>query len=400
MCLDRSKSSPINVRLERHVDLRHNDPFFRVIPHAIGRLKTLTIYAGTPRVVQDIAVELPYLPPHLENLAICLAGTNPSHYSPVITTALFGGGLSSLRKLSLSFARPESPWRNVANLTSFTLKYTMPGDSSVGDLLDFFESAPRLREIKLESATPITGAQRGRIVSLACLERLVIIGGGPPSLLLDHLLIPTGAKFTFQGDPRDTIPLPVSFDCPRDSTAFSILLHIWKFYPSIPLGGFKWEISTVPATPPSTAVCKVLESLAQFDPLKVERLRITGGDLMLRGGSDIHRVLLPMHNLRTPTIARCQNISRFVDFLKTSCLCHELEECVLDPRGDKERFDIWDVVGLAAARRMKLKSIRIVGRDEFSQIIVSKLGEYVTHVECGPGVSLASDDFESSDEED
>ena len=288
----------------------------------------------------------------------------------------------------------------MVNLTSFTLSYAWSGNSSVRHLLDFFESAPRLCKILLRLAVPTFGAQEGRIVPLACLKRLDIIGGGPPSFLLDHLLIPVGARFIARGDPRGTIHLPGSFDCFRELVTFRIHLHVRDFYPSIQFEGFNWEITMVPATPPVTTTCKVLESLAQFDPLKVERLRIAGGDLILRGGSAIYQVFLPMHNLRTLIISRCQNLSSFVKFLKTSDLCCRLEECILDPRGDGSKFDIRDVIGLAASRKSTLKSIKIANRDYFAQTHISKLKEYIPHVECGPEIVLPIDDVDDSDEED
>ena len=82
----------------------------------------------------------------------------------------------------------------MVNLTSFTLGYMLPGEVSAKNLLDFFESAPRLRTINLLSATPTSSARNGRLVSLAYLERMVIIRGGSSSFLLSHLLIPVGAK--------------------------------------------------------------------------------------------------------------------------------------------------------------------------------------------------------------
>ena len=58
------------------------------------------------------------------------------------------------------------------------------------------------------------------------------------------------------------------------------------------------------------------------------------------------------------------------------------------------------MITLAAARRTRLNSVRIVDYDEFSQTFASKLEEYVPPVEYSPGVTLAGDGFESSGEED
>ena len=390
--LERSKSSPINVELKRNSGLLPDDP----LRH---RSVQIPDHRWNPRILQEITAHLSLPAPLLESLRIDVHSRSPPGTFPEIAATLFSGDLSLLRKLSLRCIRTQLPWRNMVNLTSFALSNTWSGGSSVRRLLDFFESAPHLLKILLRLATPTFGTRGGRMVSLAYLKRLDIIGGGSPSLLLDHLLVPVGAKFTFHGDPHVTIHLPRSFDCFRGLVTFRIHLRVREFCPSIQFGGLNWELNMVPATPPAITTGKVLESLAQFNPLKVERLTIADGDLAYCGGSAIHRVLLPMHNLRTLTISRCKNISSFVDFLKVSGLCCKLEECILDPHCGEE-FDIQNVIGLAVSRRTTLKSIRIVNRDEFSQTHVSILKEYVPHVECGPTVALAIDNSDISDEDD
>jgi len=98
----------------------------------------------------------------------------------------------------------------MVNLTSFTLTHMSP--MSVRQFLDFFEDTPCLHEVELHSATPTSGAQYGRLVSLACLKTMYTTGGGPPFLLLDHLLIPFGACLTIEVDlptpPPDRGPSP------------------------------------------------------------------------------------------------------------------------------------------------------------------------------------------------
>ena len=83
------------------------------------------------------------------------------------------------------------------NLTSFTLAHM--SQISVKHLLDFFESAPHLREVDLTFVTPTSGAQDERLVSLVSLKRMNI-QSGPSSLLLDHLLIPVGACLNIEVD--------------------------------------------------------------------------------------------------------------------------------------------------------------------------------------------------------
>jgi len=45
----------------------------------------------------------------------------------------------------------------------------------------------------------------------------------------------------------------------------------------------------VPMNPGTTNTCLVPESLARFDPSNVERLRLTGGDLMQQSGRAVRR---------------------------------------------------------------------------------------------------------------
>ena len=82
----------------------------------------------------------------------------------------------------------------MVNLTSFIPSYAPPGVVSVKRLLEFLENAPYLEEVGLYSVTPTTDTQNGRLVSLACLKSIDIDDDKPSSLLLDHLLIPVGAK--------------------------------------------------------------------------------------------------------------------------------------------------------------------------------------------------------------
>ena len=147
--LEPSKSSLIDVSLKRDGDLSPSDPFFQIVPHAIGRLKSLSI-KRTRENLQDITSHLSLPAPLLEDLSID-GGDFPQRYNPVLTTELFNGDFSSLCKLSLRHVRTELPWRNMVNLTS-------PGEVSATHLLDFFESAPSLRQVELRASAPTSGA--------------------------------------------------------------------------------------------------------------------------------------------------------------------------------------------------------------------------------------------------
>jgi len=187
--LERSKSSPIDLSLG--IDrLPFSDPFFKFILHAAGRLKSLVLYGIPPVITAYPSRSAPFV----ETLAICGDG-----FDPVLPLAFLNLDLSSLHKLHLKWVHTELLWRNMANLTSFALEYGSP--IPIGHLLDFFESAPRLREVDLYSETLTTGAQNGRLVSLACLKNMDT--GYPLSHhLFDHLLIPVGARLRMELDPQ------------------------------------------------------------------------------------------------------------------------------------------------------------------------------------------------------
>ena len=74
--------------------------------------------------------------------------------------------------LSLYSVSTGLPWRNIANLTTFALGYVLNPRVTIGQLLDFFEGAPRLLNIELTFATPTDGIQNGRLVPPTRLRNL------------------------------------------------------------------------------------------------------------------------------------------------------------------------------------------------------------------------------------
>ena len=208
--LERSRFFPIDLSLDKYdsdggTGLPPGDPFFQITPQAIGRLKSLSV-EGTPRNLPDITTHLSHPAPLLEYMSI--DGGGEAETFPTLTSGLFGGDLSSLRYLHLEYVRTELPWRNMVDLTSLKLVDTSP--VSMIQLLDFFESAPRLREVELRFKTPTSGGEDGRLVSLAHLESMSI-DGGPSSTLLDHLLIPVGTSLAVEV----VLPSPLVEDHPR-----------------------------------------------------------------------------------------------------------------------------------------------------------------------------------------
>jgi hypothetical protein len=408
--LERSKSSPINLVLVRNGGLPPRDPFFQIIPHAIGRLKTL--YAkGTPEHLQDITAQLSQPAPLLETLAIHGGCESEPHRSPVLPSTLFGGDLSSLRNLCLISVRTELPWRNMVNLTSFILSDMPPGEVSAGQVLGFFEAAPHLREAEFHSTTLAADAQNKRLVSPTCLERMELIDCDSSSLLLNHLLIPAGTELTIQAESLGSLiedHLPRSLDNLRNLSNFTtIQLRLDRWSPRIRFSGPNGQVSMIAAAHGIDPACLVLESLARFDTSKTERLKIKRGDPL---SSDFpYRAFLPMKDLRTLTLCRCVKPDTFISALypntssSEAVVCPKLVELALVLRADGEVFDIKGIIGVAAARASmgaKLKSVRIVGQDGFVETDVLELKKHVLRVEYGPEVDGTDDSSDGSYEED
>ena len=389
--LERSSSSPIKLSLDRDGNLSPNDPFFQTIPHAIGRLKSLTIQ-GTPENLQDITAHLSHPAPLLERLSIDGGSEHGSQRNPVLATTLFNGDLSSLQALRLRSVRTELPWRNMANLTSFTLALTSP--VSAAQLLDFFENAPHLREVELHSTTPTSGAQKGRLVSLANLKTMHIAGGGPPSVLLNHLLIPVGAKLTTQGEMRNSLiedHLPKCLDNLRNFSNFTTIHLYAREHPRMEFSGPNGQVSILSITSGVDKTRLVLDSLAKFDTSKTEHLKI---DCSSPPTSDpAYQALLPMKHLRTITLYWYKSPHLFIDALHPCAdpsqvmVCPDLEEVVLMPPFDREIFHLGPFIAIAAARASrgaKLKHVSIVTWHGYShaEADVLELKKHALHVEC------------------
>ena len=426
--LERSKSSPINLQLHEEGDLSPHNPFPQIVSHAAGRLKSL-IVNGTPRNLPAIATHLSQPAPLLEFLSIGGNHEFEPQRNPVLATALFNGDLSSLRGLCLQSVRTELPWRNMVNLTSFELGRTKPDHVTIRELLGFFESTPHLSRVKLFYATPTSGAQNGRLVSLAYLKRMSIFGEGPSSLLLDHLIIPVGARLKTEADSDGplTMNLPKSLDNLRNISSFTkIHLYFDPCYPRIRFSGPNGKVCIF--VPPERHPTRlVFEFLARFDTLKTERLEIDHGNSL--SSDSPYRALLPMKRLRTLTLSQCRSPDVFIHTLDPNIsssgvvVCPELEELVLELRPDTETLDFKNVADMAAARASrgaKLKSVRIMDPDleaPFSlpdlvrnpayvnqgksmQIDASGIRKHVLHVEYGPWTNAADEDSDSSEEED
>ena len=393
--LERSKSSPITLTIAREDDLSPHDPLFEIIPYATGRLKALSIQT-TPENFSDITTRLSRPAPLLEYLSIDCGYEFKRWDNSVLTTPLFNGNLSSLYHLRLQFVCTLLPWRSMVNRTSFTLGSTLL-EISIGHLLDFFEGAPHLKNVELCSATPTTGAQDGRLVLLACLERMTIHQGKPCSLLLDHLLIPVGAELAIRVDSfssRPEVLLPRSLDNLRNiSNLTKINLDLYELSPDIRITGPNGQVSVSWVSSQINPTSLALEYLARIDTSKTKCLEINRGNPSSRDPP--YLALLPMINLRTLKLSQCQSLRLFIGALHPDrstpgpVVCPKLEELILVLHNNGGLFDIKDLIDMATARALegaKLGTVRIIGGDDkFDPGDALELMKHVLCVECGPG---------------
>ena len=331
--LERSNPSPINLSLRREGNLTSPDPFLQITPQAIARLKSLSV-KGTPWDLQNILPHLSYPAPLLEDLSII---SSREHKLPVLAPAFFNGDLTLLRELRLERVCTELPWRNMVNLTSLTLYNTSP--ASVGRLLDFFESAPHLRDIHLSLESPIPDAQNGRLVSLACLKTMWI--DGLSSVLLDHLLIPVGARLNTEID-LSTHP-PRFLDNLKNLLNFTeIGLSEWGPIPRMGFSGPNGEVNMWADC--SRGISSMVEVLTQLDTSKTKLLAAMCTDDL--SSASIYQALLPMKDLRAIVISQCSTALAFIHTLDPGmspsgvAVCPKLEKLEFEYR---KTLDIKDL---------------------------------------------------------
>ena len=373
--VERSKSSPINLWLDGAEALPSHNPLLQIIPHVLPRLKSVVIL-GTPENLQDVTARLSHPAPLLEDMMIDGRPRNSfSRDYPTLAPTLFNEDLSSLRKLFVQGVHTTLPWRNMVNLTSFTLSGSPEKDEiTIRQLLDFLENAPGLLKVKLKNATPTSGAQNGRLVSLPCLTKLVINGGEPSSLLLDHLLIPVGAKVALEFEVKSP-DAPLEDYLPRAlgnlgnlSNFTNIGIYLGSSLTHMKFSGPNGQVSALPCwgfhDPPFNATCKALQSLALFDAATVLQLEIIGG--RLPSGSHLpHQAFAPMKGLRTLKLARCPDLLSFIHALYPNrsqpniLVFPGLEELVLS-LGVTKQFDIESIAEMAAARALRGAKLKLV----------------------------------------
>ncbi|KAF9647932.1 hypothetical protein BDM02DRAFT_2475355 [Thelephora ganbajun] len=193
--LKRSQSSPLEVSLKggKEKGVPYCDDALHLLDPHIGRVKSLVVIGVWEDVLLGITTHFSCPVPLLEHLSI----TIHSSWTPVLKSALFDRDLSSLRTLELDGVATRLPWKNLSNLTSFSLSRVPEDKFSTEALLNLFERAPLLRKVSLIHSIPnSSNAPPERVVSLPLLKEFDIRGSLPFSTLLNHLSVPPNALMT------------------------------------------------------------------------------------------------------------------------------------------------------------------------------------------------------------
>ncbi|KAF9783724.1 hypothetical protein BJ322DRAFT_1066807 [Thelephora terrestris] len=403
--LERSKSAPISVRLERKKGLLPNDPFLDIAPHVFSRLSYLHV-TTSPDYLEDITKHLVHPAPLLRSLFIDGHASISLEIISELTSALFDGDLSSVRELHLRSVRTQLPWRNMKNLTSFGLTSVEQPTLSLGQFLDFFESAPSLSEVRLTSAAPTFGTQDGRLVSLPHLKTLEIYGPQPPWLLLNHLVIPVGAGAIIHS--YSTVPqidklLPSSLSNFRNLSNFTkVCLDFTDFPPSMQFAGPN-GLGRFVLDPGPGPTHLVTRHLARFDTSNTQCLEIRGAGLV---ANELYQAIRSMANLRTLIISLYPGPPVFLPGLGFALFsdgvvaCPKLEEFVYCVPA----FDIGEIVTFAAGRASRgvpFKSVEVIvfGEPVPTEAIAELQKELQKHVSRVEITAEDEDEYFDEDED-
>jgi len=297
---------------------------------------------------------------------------------------------------------PQS-WTGLGNLTIFNLSGR---EISLARVLDFFESAPHLHDIRLHYSVPHhSDAPLERKVSLPNLKKLKTIAHPANSVLLNHLSVPSGAEvvleFTFCGA---IFPIPAHIPTTLDN--LHNLSHITTINLCFgqeqramqlhgPSGGLyvfgSWICGD--ACPP-TGTARLLRFLNRFDTSRCRQLGIAQCCFDPDPSIPVekwatYRFLLLMGDLHTLTLTESTN-DPFILTLNPDnnaekiVLCPNLEEITIYVYRP-DWFSIDELLGMTeerASRGAKLSAITIVSTCALTPTMeVFRLREHVSRVE-------------------
>ena len=402
--IERSKTSPLEIYLK---DANNTfclvEAFLLAVPH-IGRLRELSVSGNPAPVLPVLAEHFSCHVPLLSKLDINLVCDQAS----ILPGTLFNGDLSSLRELRLTGVTTPLPWRGLSNLTTFSLCHVPEDGILLTQLLDFFESAPHLRHIRVHDSIPSSrNAPTEQVVSLPHLKNLSIITQTTHSILLDHLSILAGAslhlEFAFSGRESSILSyLPNPPDGLRNlSDITAVNLCFGSEQRSVRLSGPSGELYvlgkwTSGGERSTYGTGEFLRSLDRFDISRTRWLAITLCGLQPSTNNDFpitarsnYKTLCSMKNLRTLTLSRSKNLI-FILALNPdqnpskTVLCPKLEEIILyiDHPFDFHLNELLSMTEERASRGAKLSAITIVNTEAFAPTkTVFQLRKNVSRVE-------------------
>ena len=371
--IERSKSSPLEIFIGQVDNSSYREEaFVLAVPH-IGRLRSLSI-SGDPTEVLPALVEHFSRPVQLLNeLNIDLI----CDQAPALPDKLFNGDLSSLHGLRLTGVITPLPWRGLSNLTTFEFSHVPGGKILLTQLLDFFESTPHLRHLRLHDSIPNScNAPIERVVTLPHLKGLKVVAQPAHSILLNHLSIPPGVslrlEFTFSGKES-----PVPFYLPKSPDNLTNLSHITAInlcfgaeQKSMRLNGPSGELYILGSWVRGGDQChaganRFLRSLNRFDVSRNQWLAFTLYYHPRDAPTPTEtRILRSMEDLRTLILSRCTNLP-FILILNPNkkldknpdekLLCPKLEEIVLYIERP-DQFYINELLSMAEERASRGRS--------------------------------------------
>ena len=396
--IQRSRGSPLEVSLvARGPTPLPKDALLLVLQH-ISRFKALTLY-GTSLTIPNLVKHFNSPAPLLEKLDIRVLSLE----SAAVKGTIFGGNLSSLRELRLWGVLTNLPWKNMSNLTILDFHGGSGDNISATQLLDFFEHAPLLRDIRLVDTLPdSSNVPAERAVSLLHLVLLKISAEPVHSILLNHLHIPTGAlvtmEFEFDGERSPILDyLPGSLDNLKNISHVTSINLAFDSGVAMRVNGPSGGLYMISAwggsgNPPPMLDHHILRSLNKLPTSTTERLVVTqyyASAHPKTEDSGAYQVLLPMNDLRALTLTDCNNTS-FLHALNPSrntsntVACPKLEELTLNIPGQRDESRMYGLLEMTmerASRGAKLSSILICQRESLSAKELSDLRSYACHVE-------------------
>ena len=401
--IERSRSFPLAVQLDDDGDMTcWEEAFLLVAPH-MSRLKTLFVTSSSTQIIPALVKNFSCRLPLLDDLDIEIG----SGEYPSLPDGLFDGDLSSLRELSFAGVLAYLPWKGMSNLTKFNLCDVPDDEAVLTQLLNFFESAPRVRHIHLRDSIPSSSdVPAKRVVSLPQLETLEIIAQPAHSILLNHLSIPAGAsltlEFPFSGS-ESPLPsyLPKSFgDLSNLSHITAVSLCLGSKQRFLRLGGPSGELYVLGNwsrgnDSSSAGSSPFLRSLSRFNLSRSRRLAIQWCNIAAPTTrsitkSSVYRTLHSAKDLHALTLVQCNNIV-FILTLNPNknpsrtVLCPSLQEITLYIKGPDD-LHVDELLRMAegrASRDAKLSVITIISTGTLAPPKnVFQLREHVSRVEC------------------